>query len=219
MSESIKAFDRAAASYEDWYRQPMGAYVLSSELRGLEALLPSSGLGAEMGAGTGIFAEHLASEGRPVVCIDPSPGMLEQAARKGLQSILATAEGCPLRPGCLDFAYMVTALEFLPDPIAALRSIGAALKEDAPLVTLTINRQSAWGRLYAKLAEGGDPIFSHARLYTAEEVHAYLRNAGYETLETLGTLTAAPGEVESETKLVPAGPDAGVILVKARKKV
>lgn len=218
MSEPIKAFEKAADAYEDWYRQPKGAEVFLSELRGLEELLPASGLGAEIGAGTGIFAEHITSEERLVVCIDPSPGMLRHAARKGLPAILAAAEGCPLKNGSLDFAYMVTVLEFLSDPEEALHIVGEPLKADAPLVTLTINRESPWGELYAELAEKGDIIFRHARLYTFKEVLTFLARAGYEPLEALGTLTSAPDEPEEEVRLVPAGPDAGVVLIKACRK-
>lgn len=218
ISEPIKAFDKAADTYEDWYRRPKGAEIFLSELRGLEALLPASGLGAEIGAGTGIFAEHLTSEERWVVCIDPSTGMLEHAARKGLPAILAAAEGCPLKQESLDFAYMVTVLEFLSDPVETLHLVGEALKTNAPLVTLTINRESPWGDLYAEKAEEGDLIFRHARLYTFKEVLTFLADAGYEPLETLGTLTTAPDEPEGEIRLVPAGPDAGVVLTKACRK-
>ena len=218
MFEIIRAFDEAAESYEDWYGRSKGAQVLLSELRGLKVLLPPSGLGAEIGAGTGIFAEHLTSEEREVVCIDPSPGMLEHAVGKGLPAILGTAESCPLRHGSLDFAYMVTMLEFLLDPVEALRSAGETLKVDAPLVTLTINRESPWGELYADLAKRGNHLFRHAHLYTFEEVYASLMSAGLEPLEAVGTLTAAPDEAEEEIKLVPAGQGAGVILIKARMR-
>jgi len=217
MSEVIRAFDEAADTYDDWYRRPRGSQVLLSELRGLEALLPSAGLGAEVGAGTGIFAERLASEERRVICIDPSPAMLKHAADRALPTILSTAEEIPLRRGRLDFAYMVTALEFMPDPAAALRSVGTALRAEAPLVTLTINRASPWGRLYAEMAERGDPIFSHARLYYFEEVRALLAGAGFEPLEAVGALTAPPDEFEEVIKLVPVGPAAGVVLIKSWK--
>jgi len=218
LSEVIKAFDEASDTYDEWYRRPRGFQVFLSELRGLEALLPPSGLGAEVGAGTGIFAGRLTSEERRVVCIDPSPGMLKHAVGRALPAILSTGEECPFKRGSLAFAYMVTALEFMPDPVGALRSVGAALKAEAPLVTLTINRASPWGELYAEMAEKGDPIFSHARLYSFEEVHALLMSAGFEPREAVGTLTAAPGETEEEIRLVPVGPGVGVILIKARKR-
>lgn len=218
MSEVIKAFDEASENYDDWYGRPKGFQVLQSELRGLEALLPTSGLGAEVGAGTGIFARRLTSGERQVVCIDPSPGMLKHAVGRALPAILSTGEECPFKRGSLAFAYMVTALEFMPDPVGALRSVGSALEEEAPLVTLTINRVSPWGELYADMAKKGDPIFSHARLYSFEEVNDLLIIAGFEPRKAVGTLISPPDEIEDENGLVPVGPGVGVILIKARRK-
>jgi len=212
-----KVFEEAAASYDDWYSRPIGVYAFRSELRGLEALLPSSGVGVDVGAGTGVFAEHLSTEERSLVCLDLSPNMLREAGRRRLPSILASAESLPLRRECLGFAYMVTVLEFLPNPLKALQSVGAVLKDDAPLVILMINRDSPWGDHYAKLAEKGHPIFSNARLYTLDEVSSLLEKAGYEIAETAGTLTAPPDGPEQECKLVPFRRGVGVILVKARK--
>ena len=214
----IGIFEKAAAYYDEWYRKPVGVYAFRSELRGLEALLPPSGLGVDIGAGTGIFAKHLSAGERYVVCLDPSPGMLKEAEKRNLPAIVATAEASPFKHGSLDFAYMVTVIEFLPDPLKALRSVGAILKGDAPLAILLINRESSWGEQYSKLAEKGDPIFSHARLYTLGEVCSLLKKAGYEPVEFLGTLTAPPDEPEEEYKLVPISPGVGVILIKARKK-
>ena len=93
------------------------------------------------------------------------PGMLSKAAQRNLVSIIAVAEAIPFRSEVLDFAYFVTVIEFLADPHEALISVKGALKTGAPLVTLTINRGSPWGKLYEEKAEEGDPIFGQSRLY------------------------------------------------------
>ena len=189
-----------------------------SELMGLEALLPHSGLGVDIGAGTGIFADHLSAAERDIVCLDPSPGMLRKAEKRGLPSILATVESLPIKIGSLDFAYMVAVIEFLKDPVEALRSISVILKEDAPLVILLINRESTWGERYLKQAEKGDLIFSHARLYTEGEASSLVEKAGYEPLEIMGTLTVPPDEPTEKHELVSVTEGAGVILIKASKR-
>jgi ubiquinone/menaquinone biosynthesis C-methylase UbiE len=220
-AESVRlvtgVFDKAAKSYDNWYLNSIGMYAFRSELMGLEALLPPSGLGVDIGAGTGIFAAHLSTAERDVVCIDPSPGMLMMAHKRGLPAILATAESLPMKIGSLDFAYAVTVIEFLADPVKALHSISVILKEDAFLVLLFINRKSRWGEQYSKQAEEEDPIFSHSKLYTEEEVSSLLEKAGFEPLKTMGTLTAPPDEPIEEYKLVSVKEDVGVILIKARK--
>lgn len=218
MSEVVKVFDRAASVYEDWYRERIGAQVLTAELRGLEALLPGRGLGVEVGAGTGVFAEGLSTGCRGVVCVDPSPGMLSKAAQRNLVSIIAVAEAIPFRSEVLDFAYFVTVIEFLTDPLEALISVRGALKTGAPLVTLTINRSSPWGKLYREKAEKGDPIFGQSRLYEMDEVRALHAKAGYEYREALSTLPNPPSSEDVGTELMPADPDNGVVLVKSVKK-
>jgi SAM-dependent methyltransferase len=218
VSEVAKVFDRAASVYEEWYRERIGAQVLAAELRGLRVLLPEKGLGAEVGAGTGIFAERLSIGCRGVVCVDPSPGMLSKAAHKGLTTVMAVAEAIPFRSEVLDFAYFVTVFEFLADPLEALMSVRGTLKTGAPLVTLTINRGSPWGKLYREKAEEGDPIFRQSRLYEMDEVGALHAKAGYEYREALSTLTNPPSAEDIGTELVPANPDNGVVLIKSVKK-
>jgi ubiquinone/menaquinone biosynthesis C-methylase UbiE len=211
-------FDNAAKSYDNWYMSSIGKYAFHSELMGLEALLPYSGLGVDIGAGTGIFADHLSKAERDVVCIDPSPEMLRMTRKRGLQAIMATAESLPIKIGSLDYAYMVAVIEFLTDPVEALHSISVILKEGAFLVLLFINRKSRWGEQYSKQAEEGDPIFSHARFYTGEEVSSLVEKAGFEPLKMMGTLTAPPNEPIEEYKLVSVREGVGVILIKARKR-
>jgi len=215
--ETIEIFENASASYDEWYGKPVGVYAFRSELIGMEAFLPHSGVGIDIGAGTGIFAKHLSTDERRVVCLDPSPGMLKEAKERNLPAIIATAEASPIRIGSVDFAYMVTVLEFLPEPSKALHSVGEILREDAPLVILLINRDSSWGEHYSKLAEEGDPIFSSARLYTLGEVSSLLKGAGFEAVESVGTLTASPDEAGGEYELVPIGRGVGVILIKAKR--
>ncbi|HDJ21628.1 MAG TPA: class I SAM-dependent methyltransferase [Candidatus Bathyarchaeota archaeon] len=82
--EIIEIFENASASYDEWYGKPVGVYAFRSELVGLEALLPHSGLGIDIGAGTGIFAKYLSTDERSIVCLDPSSGMLKEAKKRGI---------------------------------------------------------------------------------------------------------------------------------------
>lgn len=213
----VRVFDKAATTYEDWYSKPMGIYAFFSELNGLESLLPPSGLGIDIGAGTGIFAKHLSSEERTIVCLDPSSKMLKKAVEKHLMAILATAEDIPFRSKCFDFLYMVTVLEFLPDPSKALYSIGSILKHEAPIIIVFINRESSWGELYSKLAKHGDSIFSCARFYTIKDIRFFLEKTDYESIEMIGTLSSPPNEPSTEIILSQASSRTGVILIKAKK--
>jgi len=214
--DTVRAFDSAAGGYDDWYRHPQGAQVLKAELNAVERLIPSSGLGLELGAGTGVFAHGLTGPGRVIVCLDPSPGMTSRAAGKGLPSVLGVGDSLPFRGGALDFTYMVTVLEFLGDPAAVFREAKAAAKACSPLTVMFINPESPWGRLYAEIGSRGDPVFRHAHLRGMDEAKAFLREAGYTVEEALGTLTTGPMEPEVGAELRTGCEGCGVIAVRAK---
>jgi ubiquinone/menaquinone biosynthesis C-methylase UbiE len=211
MSEAVRAFDRSASGYDDWYRQPKGRQVLEAESALVNSLIPGEGMGLEIGAGTGVFAESLSNDNRVVVCLDPSAEMLTRAKRRGLPCVLGSAEFLPIRQGVLGFAYMVTVMEFLPSPVKAF---GEATKISASFVVLFVNRDSSWGRLYAEMASRGDPIFRYAHLYSWEDVAKMSRATRLTILEAHGTLTTDPTDPAAGSDIVEPGPKAGVIAVK-----
>jgi ubiquinone/menaquinone biosynthesis C-methylase UbiE len=215
LRDSVKAFDQVASSYDDWYSHPQGRQVFEAELNALESLIPCSGLGLEVGAGTGAFAESLTAQDRAIVCIDPSEAMLAKAGERKLPAIMGVGEHVPLTGASLDFCYMVTTLEFLEDPVAALKEIKETMVRAASLTILFINADSPWGSLYRQIGIEGDPVFSHANLFSHVEVLDMLAEAGYRLMKSVGTLTTGPRELEVGAGLEEPSPETGVILVKA----
>lgn len=216
MSSVVDAFDKAAGGYDDWYATEKGKQVFSAEKRLIERMLPSSGAGLEIGAGTGAFAEALSGL-RHIICLDLSREMLAKASRKGLTCVLGSADQIPLRDEAIDFAYMVTVIEFLKDPIAVLGEASRVTARDAPIVALTINVDSSWGSLYASMAGSGDPIFSYATLYTPPEVDAIGSLAGLHSVKALGTLITEPTSPEAGDKITEPSRETGVIAIKFTK--
>jgi SAM-dependent methyltransferase len=214
--EAVRAFDRAAQGYDDWYRHPQGAKVMKAETDLLNHLLPSQGLGLEIGAGTGVFAHGLTSQDRVIVCLDPSLEMISRAAAKGLPSVAGLGDSLPFRGGTLDFTYMVTVLEFLGDPVAVFKEVQATAKAGSPLAILFINSESPWGHFYVEIGSSGDPVFRHARLRSLCEAEELLREAGYKVEEALGTLTTGPMEHEVGAELRVSCEGCGVIAVWAK---
>ena len=215
MSEAIRAFDLVAVTYDDWYNHPQGRQVFDAELKAVDMHIPKVGIGLELGAGTGIFAEHLTGMMRTVVCLDPSGEMLKKAAERGMASVLGVGEALPLRVGVLDFTYMVTVLEFLDESTAVLGEIRETAKRGAELIILFINSESSWGDLYRDIGSKGDPVFRHARLYTMVEVEALMIVSGYRVTERAGALTTQPMETEVEGAITEASSENGVIVLRA----
>jgi len=211
----VKAFDQVAGFYDDWYSHPQGRQVLKAELTALESLIPDSGLGLEVGAGTGVFAESLSEKDRTIICLDPSGAMLAKARERKMPAIMGVGEHIPITEGAVGFAYMVTTLEFLEYPVAAFNQVRETTKKDAPLTIMFINADSAWGSLYRRIGAKGDPVFRHARLRSLPEVHEMLVEAGYVIQESVGTLTTGPAELDVGGELKEPGPETGVIVVRA----
>ena len=216
MCEAVRAFDRAAQGYDDWYRHPQGAQVLKAEMDLLNQLLPSCGLGLEIGAGTGVFAHGLTNQDRVIVCLDPSLEMISRAAARGLPSVAGDGDSLPFRGVTMDFTYMVTVLEFLGDPVAVFKQVKATAKAGSPLAILFINPESAWGRFYVEIGSRGDPVFRHARLRSLGEAEELLREAGYKVEKALGTLTTGPIEPKVGAEVRASCEGCGVIAVGAK---
>ena len=215
MSDAVRAFDLVAGSYDDWYNHPQGRQVFDAELQAVDLHLPKEGIGLELGAGTGIFAEHLTGAGRTIVCLDPSKEMLKKAADRGMASMLGVGDALPLRVGVLDFTYMVTVLEFIDEPVAVLREVRETAKVGAGLTFLFINSESSWGDLYRNIGSKGDPVFRHARLYTMAEVEALITVSRYSVTERAGTLTTEPMETEVGGAITEPSRQNGVIVLRA----
>lgn len=216
--EVIEAFNNNAADYEKWYEEPLGRYVLEAELKALAELLPSRGLGIDVGAGTGIFAKHLTKPERYIICLDPAIEMIKQAKEKELDVIVGIIELAPLRKGVFDFTYMVATLEFVRNPLNALMSIREILKKKRPFVLMIINRESAWGESYINAGKKGHPIFTHAKFFTLKEVINYLEKISFKVEKILGTLDNPPIIVPKEKPKLYAPdkmPSCGVFFIRA----
>lgn len=221
MEKKIEAFERCAQTYEEWYRTPIGAYAHKAELKALRQLLPKTGLGAEMGSGTGIFAKDLTSEDRRVLCVDPSAKMVGQSKAKSLPTLLGIAEEPPVKERCLDFLYLVTVLEFLSDPVNALSSLGNLLKPRAPIVVLGINRHSHWGEAYIEASKRSTSVFMYSKIYTADECILTLQSAGYRISGFLMALDIGPNETprgEPSTFLPQYLENGGVFILRGVSK-
>ena len=204
-----------AGIYDDWYEHPQGKQVFQAEKEAVEQMIPKTGLGVEIGAGTGVFAESLTKMGRLILCVDPSVEMLKKAKERNLLCVLGVGDTIPLRKSLIDFNYMITVLEFLNNPVRLFKEIRESSKENACLSVLFINTESSWGDLYRDIGSKGDPVFQHARLYSLGEVSEMLENAGYEISDVKGTLISGPMSQEVDTRLVEPSNESGVLIIRA----
>ncbi|UCC68983.1 MAG: methyltransferase domain-containing protein [Armatimonadota bacterium] len=95
---------------------------------------PSCGV-LDIGCGTGNFMMALGKRAASVVGVDTSPGMLSQAAGKGLEGQLVRGDALalPFADGAFDAAYGVQVLHHLRDKAAAVREAYRVLKRGGVL--------------------------------------------------------------------------------------
>jgi ubiquinone/menaquinone biosynthesis C-methylase UbiE len=126
---------------------PLERFGLLRMRRRAWAAVPASGLGLEIGAGTGAaFPFH--PPGARVVATDVSPGMLARARGKpgaaGTLLVVCDAQRLPFRDGTFDWAAETLAFCQVADPEAVLREIARASRPRAPLVMLEHVRPAGW---------------------------------------------------------------------------
>jgi len=159
---------RVAADYECWYKTVgrRAGRLEKALLAKLLALFPEAKTVLEIGCGTGHFTRWFASRGLRTVGLEASWAMLAEARRRCTGSlIMGDALRLPLRTDCCDVVVMITTLEFLGEPIRALRE--ALRVAQRGLILGVLNRRSRMGE---RLRRGGGPIWGTAHFYTPGEL-------------------------------------------------
>lgn len=156
-----------AASYETWY-ETIGLRAVNQEkalLKRLLARFPNARTIIEPGCGTGYFTRWLGAQGLQAVGLDLSAAMLQEAKKKrGGVYLQGNALKLPFQERAFDLVFLVTTLEFLPDPILALVEAQRIARQG--LILGVLNADSRLGRQYKQI---GGPFWEAARFFTPLE--------------------------------------------------
>jgi len=195
MNRGPNPFDQVIAKYDAWFDSESGRGIFEQEVECLRRVMsPETGRWLEVGVGTGRFAVALGvSEG-----VDPSESMRALAERRGVHTVDAVGECLPYRDQTFDGVIITTTLCFLADPERSLQECHRILKVSGRLVVGLIPADSSWGRLYARKAAEGHPIYSSATFHTSNEVIGLAAGAGFDLLEACSCLLTPPESIGGE---------------------
>ncbi len=169
-----KIFEQYAAEYDSWFEHHKPEFAL--ELKAIRKLLPETGTGIEIGAGTGRFTQALAVS----LGIEPSAAMREIAIQRGVHIIAGSAESLPVNNNSYDYALLVTAVCFLDSLETAFKEVHRILKDNGSVIIALIDKASAVGKKYAK---NKSRFYRDANFYSADEIKKALENTGFHHFE------------------------------------
>ncbi len=202
------------ASYDGWYKSPFGALCHRLErdaLFSLTGFRPGE-LVLDAGCGIGVYLEELRRLGISAVGLDEDEEMLAYASRTrgaGLPLVRARFQELPFKPHSFDKVLSVCALEFLPDPLPALKELSGTLKSGGILLLGFLNIDSPWARLRMEKAKRAASVWRGVRFYSLAELAGIALKAGLSLCGHMGAVYFTPDAEGKGTDELPALEAAG----------
>lgn len=197
---SLEFFDQYAMQWDDLARTllPVPEYVTR-----LLELVHEGGTVVEIGIGTGGLLADLAAKSGPVIGVDHSPAMLEEARRRMLKSSISGVElrlgemtHLPLSDGAADCALLNMVLHHAADPPAVLAEIRRVMSPGGTLLIADLARHER--------ESAREQLADQWLGFDEEELAGWLKSAGFAAVE----LERIEGVAGEET----------VLLVRAQNK-
>jgi len=193
-ADLVRAPDlQQAKRYEAWFSTPFGGRADRVEkliLRGLLEDFAESHSLLDVGCGTGHFTDWFADPGLSTVGLDRSLSMLTFARdrRADIPFLLGDATSLPFGEAAFDVVALITVLEFLDSPEAALREAGRVARNGLLLGVLnSLSPVALWRR--ARRAEA----YRRARFFSPGQLERLIHDS----------LASRPVKIRRRTGLCP----------------
>lgn len=169
---------RAAESQEAWFRTKTGQASLRLQQELILRLLkprPRERL-LDVGCGSGLHLKMFMGRGLEVTGLDPSPAMLDLARTRldrRADLVPGRAEDLPFEDNEFDIVTLITCLEFVDDPEAALAEAVRVARSRVFIGVLNRLSLTAMGRRVKGLFK--DSLYNQARFFSLWELQKLTR--------------------------------------------
>ncbi len=160
-------------SYEDFYKTGFGKFVLLNEAGFVSRRMHGRLL--SVGCGTGIIEEEIRKKGNEVICLEPSPEIIEYA-RKRIDVVEGYAEKMPFKEHSFDGVFFITSLEFVDDYRKAIEESYRVMKKNGILIIMMLNFSSNY---FKKAYEKDGYIRKNIKHVDKEAITNYVRKFFY----------------------------------------
>lgn len=185
-----ETFEKYALEYDQWFEDHKIEYAL--ELKAIRELLPETGEGVEIGAGTGRFTQPLGIS----LGIEPSEAMRNIASNRGVNIIDGSAESLPINDNFYNYTLLVTTVCFLDTLETAFREVYRILKANGFIIIGLIDKDSVLGKRYEE-NKSESKFYKDARFHSVNEIQKELKDAGFNNFEYVQALL--PGDVDTNS--------------------
>lgn len=204
-------FNNSTSEYDSWFDKNKSVY--NQELETIRQLIPESGRGVEIGAGTGRFTAPSGIK----IGIEPSLEMGLYAKARGLEVIGGVAESLPLLSGTFDFVLFVTVICFLDSFQRSVDEAFRILKKNGALIIAFIEKDSYLGKFYERKKEK-DKFYEKSRFFSVKEVNDVMKRCGFASFEYRQTLIYDKKKDKFTDKILEGSGEGSFIVIKGFKK-
>jgi len=168
--------------FSNWYEKERhhGYHAMLDELE-LDILLPLAKQKdvLEVGCGTGLIMRGLKDTAKRIVGIDISPGMLEEARKRGFEVVEGNAEKLPFEDESFDLVYSYKVLAHVPGIENAVREMARVLRPGGYMVAefynaLSIRHLAKTIGRPGKISDGRTEAEVYTRWDTPRQIRNYL---------------------------------------------
>lgn len=183
--DRVSVFEKHADEYDHWFDE--NEQIYQAEVDALRRFVPTTGLGIEIGAGTGRFSIPFGIR----IGVEPSRSMAQIAKARNISICQAIGEYLPFRDNQFDFALLVTVICFVRDVAELLREVARVIKAGGKVIIGFIDRDSTLGQLYESRKDT-DKFYQEAHFYSTQEIATLVRQVGFRELQFCQTIFGLP---------------------------